>query len=961
MLAFAALTGLSSATVTPYCWIRGGEAGLMTDSSGLNHNFNAAFSSLGGGNPAAIVVPNGAGGPLGPTTAVSTASIRWGSFGVPNAGMWIQGPNNSVPTPDLWSLPATNWAMEAWVLPVGTGASGGGASSQIVSTGSGQFGGMAGGAAFKLNNNFDGTYTITAVDIGQSNLPIGDPVITDGGTWLHLAVVNVDGTDTFYVNGVAHGLPLEGASAPGGVPYIGSGQDTGGPFDGYLDEIRYSTFAAGAFQVSDLFARPQGPNIITQPESASVWTGGPAVFEVQAVYDAATTYQWKLGGTAIPGAPSLPEYYLPGVTAADNSKVFSVAVKSHAIEVPGSNATLTVVPVETANVAYYRAAVQAEASLLAYFPMDGDTGASLTNTKDGTHNAAATAGASFDGRTTRSYGERALRLKGDGEATIPANPSFEFTPAGGGTIEAVVFLAKGGGPGNETLFSVAGGSVSSYYQIQTTPTGNALLFKSDTMTQALSWPVTPPLLGRRAHVAVVFGADATITVYVDGQSLGSKANPGFGLATGMPANIGSCGNLEAPWFGTIDELAVYGSALSANTVAVHNSRFVFGTAVSPPVIQSQPTGTKNLLIGGAPVFSVKATGTAPLTYQWKLNNNPITGNSSATTPTLTLNNATAAMSGTYTVTVTNDVNHADSTPFTVNFTAPGDTYSAKVMADNPSAYWRLNETTGIVLKDYAGALDGTYSTTVDRGVTPADGFTDLAAHFSGTGSPVPNATVPYSPTLNPGTDFTIEFWVKPDLSDQRSIAVLASQDRSVSRAGFAVYQGLNGAFWEVHFGNPTAAMVTAVGGTTSPQAGVWYHVAATWDSAANTGHIFVNGVEEGAAAGDAIVVNPAVAFEIGSRFNGGVPYKGAIDEVTFYNHLLAPDRISAHAQSLPPAAASLDAPVYANGMVTLTWTGPATLILQESTDLNTWTTVQGAVSGYSTSASGKKYYRLAQP
>jgi len=46
------------------------------------------------------------------------------------------------------------------------------------------------------------------------------------------------------------------------------------------------------------------------------------------------------------------------------------------------------------------------------------------------------------------------------------------------------------------------------------------------------------------------------------------------------------------WHGTIDELAVYSSALAGTNIAIHNSKFLFGTNTSPPSIVSQTTGPR---------------------------------------------------------------------------------------------------------------------------------------------------------------------------------------------------------------------------------------------------------------------------------------------------------------------------------------------------------------------------------
>ncbi|MDB6038540.1 MAG: Immunoglobulin I-set domain protein [Verrucomicrobiales bacterium] len=906
-LAFA--SGLASqqciAAVTPYSWIRGGEGGIFADSSGNNHPFNAAFSSRAGGDPAALIVADSVGGPLGNTSAISTLSTRWGYYSLANSGMWVQGPNNTPPPTNLWSLPASNWVVEVWVKPVGTGGSAGHTDAQFVSTGSPHFGGKPGGVAFRTHYNSDDDTVIGRVDsIGSSasdNFTIGDTTVLSKDHWTHLAAVNDNGVTTFYVNGVANGPSTNNVTAPSGVPYIGSGEDTGAPFDGYLDEIRYSTFAPGAFAVSDLLLLPPGASIIAQPKSATVWSGGPAIFQIKTPVDSRTTFQWKLNGQPITAATSA-NLYLPAVTLADSGKVYSVVLSNSGVDVTSSNATLTVVAPETANNDFYRQAVQSESSLLAYFPVDNDSGAILTNVKDASHNGTIQGNASFDGRTDRAYGIRSLRLNGDGDVSVPANPNYEFTD-GSGTIEAIVYLDKSPvDPSPENIFSIATGEGSSaqvYYQFQVSADGTTLLYSNDTLTSPVSWNSPVSLLNRFTHVALVFDnhgdadpANDTVTAFVDGLSLGAKPNPNFGAQTGLSANIGSAsvGSSGLPvgaWNGNIDELAIYGDALSSATIAIHNSRFIYGTNVSKPTIVSAPTGSSTYLAGGAPSFRVNASGTAPLTYEWKLNGAPIANNPTASTASFTILNSTVNSSGTYTVTVSNPIGEVTSDPFTVTFNPvpAGDKYASFILGDHPSAFWRLDETTGTNLVDYAGGHNGTYHGDVQLGKEGAPGTApDTAAHFPGslTGG-IPNAVVPYSSALNPTGPFSLEFWAKPDVGGQVSQAVVASQDRNAGRAGYVVYQGFNGAAWEGHLGVGDGAKIVI--GQTVPVAGRWDHIVFVWDGN-SIGRIWVNGVDDTRSDSDTggpLRPNLNVPLEIGSRFNGQFPYQGTVDEVAFYN------------------------------------------------------------------------------
>lgn len=907
---FLLLSPLAYAAVTPYSWIRGGEFGTMADSSGTNHPFNAAFSAggtqSGGGLTATIPTGDTAGGPLGITGAISTVATIWGGLNTGNSGMWIQGPNNSAPPAETWSLPPTNWVMECWMLPIDTGAVQNRTDSQFMSTGSAQFGGIPGGAAFRLTLTQDEVtgdpaIKVRADAIAPGNNPagsftIGTPAVVTTTKWTHLAVVNDNGITTFYVNGTASGASSPLVTAPSGVPYIGSGADTNASYHGYLDEMRYSTFAPGAFALTDLLLVPPGPVYISKPQSTEVWEGGAALFQARTTLDPDTTLQWMRNGTNIPGATG-PDYLLPSVSSGDSTSVFTLAASNHGITSPTPDAVLTVVPVQTANNAYYRAAVTAEASLQAFFPVDGATGVTIVNTRDGSRPATLSGDASYDGRTRQSYGQSAVRFNGGGSASVPASAAFEFAD-GTGTIEALVYLENQVSSANKTIVSLAADSFSSYYQFQVTPDGNTLFYSNDAGVSA-SWAVSPSLLGRLAHVALVF-TPGKVTASVDGISLGAKEHASFGLTAGLPLNIGSSGDDGGGplngWIGSIDELAIYGDALSENTLAVHNSRFVFGTAVTPPVIDTAPTattpaGTWNILAGGAPIFRAQASGTAPLTYTWKRNGVPVAGNPSASTAAFTLK-STEANAGTYQVTISNDVGTVTGPEYVVNVApAPAALYPSYVLADNPTAYWRLNETTGTILTDVAGGHNGTYDPAkVDLGREAGYGLApDPAVHYKQSAGV--STSVPYTRDLNPTGPFSLEFWVKPDRSGQTSLAVMGTQNRNVGRTGYAVYQGFNGNFWEAHLGfNNTVLFLQ---GTTAPVAGRWDHVVVTWNGS-NLSKLYVNGHEEGSDPSGPHQNNTEQPFEIGSRFNGSVPYDGTIDDVAFYNYALTPEKVALH-------------------------------------------------------------------
>src|SRR5439155_12405034 len=284
-----------------------------------------------------------------------------------------------------------------------------------------------------------------------------------------------------------------------------------------IDEARVFTFSPGTFAITDLLypsASATTPLIVSQPASVSVWDGGPAPFSLQVASAPNLTYKWKRGWGNLSGE-TRSSLRLASVTrASDNGVLFSCAVTN-----PGSgnftissNATLSVPLVLSNNLANYRNLVTGQASLVGYFPVDFNTGATLGNLKFPAKTGALEGGASYDSRTDRSFGQRALALDRGanlGDVMLANSPEYSF-PSGVGTIEAVVYMSdlgvyiNAGGWTFPTIFSIGDADTTTpnlTCLVGASKTGDALEYSDGTTT--VSWPVPNNLLGRFAHVALV--------------------------------------------------------------------------------------------------------------------------------------------------------------------------------------------------------------------------------------------------------------------------------------------------------------------------------------------------------------------------------------------------------------------------------------------------------------------------
>ena len=878
--AMSLVAGQALATVTVQGWWHFDSTGNPQDSSGNGHNYVSGFVYPGTA-PGPVVSSEAAGGPLGTNGYTSTHSLRLGLNGDADT-FWNTG----------YVPPPTNYGVEIWIKPQNKGGIWNDLGNEVWIFSSGGFqccSGPSGGECVRVvKNSFpDGSAGIQAgIIYGQNSTLVqgfGPLLPVDTNSWMHLAILNFDGTIVFYTNGVPCATnDVTTPTAPAGVMHLGT-DGAYNAFDGFVDEERVFTFADGAFSPSDLLYTAT-PRVITEPPSIAVWSNSAATLSIAVSADPCAQYQWNLYGTnAVAGAIG-PDLYLNPL--ATSNQWYNCLLTNGCIaggsSVTSSTATVTLAPVQTANVNAYRSAVTAEPSLVAYYPVDADSGSTLTDTKAG-NNGTFQGNAHYDGQTNRAFGVKAVLIPhGDGDVQIPQNASLEFA-GGNGTVEAVVYLTSPvtPAPGSyATIFSVASADGTAiHYELAAAIDGGSLFCTNDSGV-SLSWPVPVNLLNRFAHVAFVFSGGTSVTAYVDGQSLGTKTQSGFGTGT-QPAWIGA----PLPWYGTVDELAVYGSALSADTLAIHNSKFLFGTNTAAPTIVSQPT-SKTLLAGGSPQLQVTVAGTPPLTYQWTSNGIPIAG---ATGPLLTLPHTTPSFSATYSMYVTNLYGWTNTQPILLTFVAPqANGYAAAVMSDGPIAFWRLAESSGPTAVDSAGLQDGIYNSTgVTYSASGPPGDPNSGVTFDGTAGRV---VVPYNEALNPAGPFSIEFWARPNSLAAQGPVSSMTPGRS---GGYEFYLRINYGGYEFHTGlGGGYNMITGEGA--APPLGVWSHVVGVCDGGTNI-YLYVNGYLVGTGNGTAFSANPSNPFFIGCRRSSTAFFNGSISDVAFYNYQLSSNQILTHA------------------------------------------------------------------
>ena len=589
------------------------------------------------------------------------------------------------------------------------------------------------------------------------------------------------------------------------------------------------------------------------------------LFSVSALGSKPFSYQWNFNGTNIDGATNT----LLMLTNVQFSQAGGYAVLLTNIygSVQSSNATLTVVPCDPA-----------PSGMVSWWRAEGDANDSI-----GTNNGTPTGGITY---TNGEVGQAFVFNNTSSYIPVPASPGLDIGTGSGFTIECWVqpnaFNVNVSGPIIEWDSATTDGlqlwTGSSLFGNIKDTSGNAHTINFVTVFDTNNFQ----------HVAMTYDKSSGLAVlYYNGVAV---TNANFGSITPQttyPVNIGRRTGqpigLNDTYGGLMDELSLYNCALSSNEIS---AIYIAGSAgkcftPAPPTITSQPANL-TVAVGGTATFSVTASGTAPLSYQWNFKGTNLSG---ATNSLLTLTNVQSSQAGNYAVLVTNLYGSvlSSNAMLTVNPLQSCDPPPSGLVS------WWPGEGTA---NDSVGTNNGT----LQGGVSFAPGEVGQAFVFNGSSTSV---QVPASSNLNVGlgAGFTLETWINPVDIYSHIVEMLLEWNNGAR--GIGVHLALSvGAYGDIYANiRDTTGGDHAIYTSGSLVAtNVLQHVALTYDKASGVAVIYLNGAAVTNKNLGSFIPQTSYNLYFGKRASGpfsGSYFNGLMDELSLYNRALSSDEISA--------------------------------------------------------------------
>ena len=583
---------------------------------------------------------------------------------------------------------------------------------------------------------------------------------------------SVTGTAPLSYQWLRNGSAIAGATASSYTTPVTTGSDSGATFS-----VTVSNMAGTVTSSTAELTVNVPPTITLQPVTMTVNAGATATFGVAATGTAPLSYQWYRSGAAIPGARA-SSYTTAETSGTDNGAVFTVTVSNVAGTVTSAAATLnvhvgptiTLQPVsQTVNAgqtATFSVAVTGTHPMTYQWYLDGTTIAGATANFYTTPAVSGTnSGAAYTVTVTNVAGSA---TSAPAVLTVNVAPTITLQPVSQTAVSPATatfsVAATGAAPLSYQWFvdgaAISGATSSSYTTAATSFGNNGALYTvvvtnvAGSVTSAaatLTVNTAPTITLQPVSETVVSPAAATFSVAAKGTSplsyQWSANGVAIGGATSSSYTTAATSSSNNGTLYTVKVSNVAGSVTSSAAMLTVNSA---------PAITLQPV-SQTVVSPHTATFSVTATGTAPLSYQWFVDGAAIGGatSSSFTTAATTSSNNGAL----YTVTVTNatgtvtsagatlTVNSAPTItvqPMSATVNAPATaTFSVVATGTTPLGYqWLAN---GVAI---GGATASSFTTAATTSSNNGTVYTVMVSNASGSvTSSAATLTVNSSPTI----------------------------------------------------------------------------------------------------------------------------------------------------------------------------------------------------------------------